>query len=171
MFVKEHYFHMITSSLLKVKADSNTRKWYLKFLKKKKDNLNCKHARPPLLESTQNKGNSSWPLRAKYFQALGAYPSASTFYQSCLYFYIFHICAFSWVFYPYTWILSPCAPRAPRAKKKKKKKKKKTIILACPQYWYSSFKFFTHKKNSDPYERFHMQHVWIFFQVQHANVS
>ena len=28
---------------------------------------------------------------------------------------------------------------------------------------HSSFKLFTHKNNSNPYERFHIQHVWIFF--------
>ena len=50
----------------------------------------------------------------------------------------------------------------------------KTIIFACIPYWYkflsnkeqpehSSFKFFTHENNSNPYERFHIQHVWIFF--------
>ena len=49
----------------------------------------------------------------------------------------------------------------------------KTIILACTPYWYkfysnkeqpehSLFKLFTHKRNSNPYERFHIQHVWIF---------
>ena len=52
----------------------------------------------------------------------------------------------------------------------------KTIIFACTPYWYkflsnkeqpehSSFKLFTHKNNSNPYERFHIQHVWIFFFV------
>ena len=49
-----------------------------------------------------------------------------------------------------------------------------TISFACTPYWYkilsnkeqpenSSFKLFTHKNSSNPYERFHIQHVWIFF--------
>ena len=51
-----------------------------------------------------------------------------------------------------------------------------TISFACTPYWYKilsnneqpahpSFKLFTHKNNSNPYERFHIQHVWIFFSL------
>ena len=57
----------------------------------------------------------------------------------------------------------------------------KTIIFACTPYWYqflsnkeqpehSSFKLFTHKDNSNPYERFHIQHVWIFFSHGQAAI-
>ena len=128
-----------------------------------------------------------WPKLKGYccglFKSSGHSPSASAFYQSCCpHFYIFENSSPNPEFFSHIWIPSyfrtlvhpvhPVEPRAPRAHYYKFCKK--TIIFACTPYWYkflsnkgqpehSSFKFFTHKNISNPYERFHIQHVWIFF--------
>ena len=57
-----------------------------------------------------------------------------------------------------------------------------TIFFACTPYWskflsnekqleHSPFKFFTHKNNSNPYERFYIQHVWIFLVKLTENLN